>query len=443
MSDASSEKDKNQSDTPKSPGKAHLSKIRYAQASTEQGLTVEGKPGQAHSSETLTDSEQRQPVAPPAAGKETRRGCHLSSMRYSPAEIQRSLSPGEEQEVLRQIQEEEAQAFAKERERHAPRSFQLPGWALQAAFLLATSIVVALVAATATWVIWLSVTIPMLPWPAQWAALILGILIGSGVLFIVLRVIWMFVHFKRSPAPSIKALTALAERMQWRKDLAENHVGKVRTELLNYVAAIPLDTGRHAEQEALQALGFEERDIARLTETREELLAPSREYSHREWVQKYYDDFQKRLDDKASERVKYYMIRVATMTAACPRKSYLDMLIVIYYSSSLVSDIMRIYGVSPGRGAASLIMLRIGFSTFITGSIDSVLDQVDIHFDPHDHVGADGLLAGLGEGLASVITPLAKKGAEVLTNVLLMRRLGNATIRSLQPVSPDTFKALV
>jgi len=371
---------------------------------------------------------------------------HSGERVYPSVGFQEPISVEEESKIRKERREaeERRERLHYERRRAAAlESVRLPAWLVALLWWTAVPVALVLFVLVLSWSMWLSVTAQQFPAPVQWMLVALEMLVAVGIAVSGIKLGRLLLKLRKTPNIPIKALAVLSQRQQLRYDIEGNHLREARMELHGYLASSPLGIASEQQRKTLSVLGFSDDDFLRLEATRKTLLDPQLRLGPSDWLRRYYTDFQQVLDARAADRVAYYMKRVAAMTALSPRKAFLDTLIVGYYSTIMVSDLMRIYGLTPAPSASALIVARMSFNTFVAGSLDGAVDQVQQYLEVKNVAGVDNMLAAVDHGVTAMLGTIAKKCAEAVTNALLMRRLGSATIRSLQPVSPDSLEALV
>lgn len=148
-----------------------------------------------------------------------------------------------------------------------------------------------------------------------------------------------------------------------------------------------------------------------------------------QWISRYLEDFQRRLDDQANACVTNHAGIVALKTAASPN-AILDTAIVLFWSFKLLGDLCRLYNLRVGALGTAALLSRVFFLAFIAGKIDEWEEPVESDLE--------SVLKYIlpGDVASNVMGRFAAKAGAGLANYLLMKRLGNKAIEMLRPVSP-------
>lgn len=263
-----------------------------------------------------------------------------------------------------------------------------------------------------------------LPSLGRWFAYVSLTTITVAILVAMGYLIWQFMKLRETPSVSIMALKQLHERSATRV-LAIQSSRKAAERLEQFLREYPLEA---KDLPQLKKLGFET-EIEVLQQTREQLLA-SAQGGSRLFVTEVNDYFLSKIDEVAKRRIHDYAQRVGTKTAIAP-SGVLDSGIVIVHSYLLIGDLCRIYNVRATKGSI-LYILGLSLINMIaasgmedaTESAASVLTQGTslLHGIPFAGEAIKGLTARATEGAA---------------NLLLLRKLGYATLRQLRPIKLD------
>lgn len=257
-----------------------------------------------------------------------------------------------------------------------------------------------------------------LPW--RWIAGALFALLGGIIAGYTLRLFWFVGRLRGNRQVSVKALKALQERRELQTLAAERASGAVqqlRRYLTDFPAQKPGETtlpGVHASVEATLIHG------------RARLLERSRGNAPAQWIDEFARDFQKPIDQVAAKRVESYARRAGLASAASPN-ALLDQAIVLYTCTAMLGDLMKLYHLRPTFGQSAILLGQCIAQTYLAGMIGEAAED-----------GAESFSQALGDWLPATGGGLAKgvgaKTAEGGLNWFLVRRLGRAAIKILQPV---------
>ena len=255
-----------------------------------------------------------------------------------------------------------------------------------------------------------------LPAPFDWIAGVIATFFAAMLGWLILRLGVALFRLRRSPVIRLRGLQALEQRKRW-QHLVSERFDEGKCELGKYLKEYEVDDDARRR---LGMLGLNEDDCRKLEKARQSLLE-SDILSADDWLTEYQRRFQRILDDTAKRRVSYYVRNVALGTAVAP-KAVIDQAIVLYSSMALIKDLMSIYGLRPGFGQAAVILACSIRNTYLAGLLQEVSATTLTESAP-DILG----------NLAESIIKGTLKGA---TNALLIWRLGQQTIKLLQPVHP-------
>lgn len=341
----------------------------------------------------------------------------------------RVLTPQEQKQLQDQEQEQLRKEFTEKLRalESSDNTWSLPAGIQKPLFwfLLTTAAVLGLLLTSQT-AVFIN-NIKELPTPFNWIAMVAGGVFASLLLLIILKLSWQAMRLRRNPRISIKALSVLEQRQQFRK-LVNVQAEQVKSKMQDYIRDYPI-TGSGMKK--LIALGFNQEEIGSLSEARAFLLDEKNplEFSH--WLAEYSCRFQSTLDKQAKRIVKEYALKVGTGTGISP-VSFIDQMIVLYSSTAMIRDLMYIYQLRPACGQTAIILSRAILNTYLSGLLEdasskaaeSISDSIG-----HWSTRISGILSSsLGQTISSRIT-------EATLNAVLISRLGKKTIKQLSIMS--------
>ncbi|HEY3789564.1 MAG TPA: DUF697 domain-containing protein [Urbifossiella sp.] len=257
-------------------------------------------------------------------------------------------------------------------------------------------------------------------------------LFGFCVLYAFLRFAYLYATLRHNRQIQVKGLRELAKRTRLRW-LAFAKSAEAKEQLETYLRNFPLETER--DRKLLHKLGIVDEVRMRLRSVRTELLDPARFSSSDQWFARFRDGFQGELDAAAEARIKYWGSRIWVVTAVSPN-ALVDSGSTLFYTFSLLADLLQIYNLRAGRTGTAVLLGRVFFNAYLAGQGAEwekvVEDQYDQLF--HEAMGVVGV--GVGSNLAGRI--LGKVGARATTgylNRLLLIRIGRYAVRLLRPVA--------
>lgn len=257
-----------------------------------------------------------------------------------------------------------------------------------------------------------------LPW--RWLSGGLFAILGGILTGYILRMFWFVARLRGNRQVSVKALKALQERRELQTMAAErasDAVRQLRHYLTDYPAQKPGQTvlpGVSAAQEAS------------LIRARASLLERSRGNAPSQWIGEFRTSFQEHIDQIADRRVNSYAKRAGLASAASPN-ALLDQAIVLYTCTAMLGDLMKLYQLRPGFGQSAVLLGQCIAQTYLAGLAGEGAEE-----------GASSLGQALEDWIPAAGSGIAKgvgaRTAEGGLNWFLVRRLGRAAIRILQPV---------
>ena len=177
--------------------------------------------------------------------------------------------------------------------------------------------------------------------------------------------------------------------------------------------------------------------IKALERAREQLIENSEDMpgTPHDWLIDFKRDFQNPLDKIAEKRIWKYSKHAAVMTAISPYP-LIDRLIVLQACLAMLKELLEIYALKPSWDKNLMLLARVILNTYLAGVIDEVVGK-----------GAENAADNVASALANWcekdipggIIPVIGKGtgkiAGMITQAIIVRRLGYAAMGMLQPIS--------
>jgi hypothetical protein len=257
-------------------------------------------------------------------------------------------------------------------------------------------------------------------------------LFGGCVLYALVRFTWLYVTLRRNRQIQVKGLEELSRRTRLRW-LAFAKSAEAKGQLEAYLRTFPLETER--DRQAMLKVGVTDEMQLRLRVVRAELLDPARFASSDQWFARFRDGFQAELDAAAEARVKYWASRIWVVTAVAPN-ALVDSGSTLFYTFSMVSDLLRVYNLRAGRTGTAVLLGRVFFNAYLAGQGAEWEKVVEDQYDQLFHEAMSVVGVGVGSNLAGKV--LGKVGARATTgylNRVLLIRLGRYAVRLLRPVA--------
>lgn len=259
--------------------------------------------------------------------------------------------------------------------------------------------------------------------PFNYIATFFAGLFALMLVFVILRLLGLYLKLKRTSSVNLKALEILSERQRW-QTLAEEHAKAAKERFVEYLKDYDLKSPKRETQ--FVALGFTCADFEKLALAKDALIAKAPEMQARTWLGEFKTGFQDTLDEYALKRTRQYALRVAMGTAVSPIK-FIDQIIVLYSGVAMVKDMCVIYNLRPGFGQTLVILSRSIVNTYLSGVVSEGVEQAA------DTVSEWlGEVSGLlGSGLGRFVGARASEGA---LNGFLLWRLGKRMVSMLRLV---------
>lgn len=249
-------------------------------------------------------------------------------------------------------------------------------------------------------------------------------LLGCFLAYSIASLAGAFLSLRKGLRVRVETLERLSRRSELRQ-IALVRSREAVAKLRQYLRDYPLAPG---DERQLAAFGFTTSEIGSLREKRARLLDPSLQPSDTEWIESFQASYQSILGEVARRAVSRYSIKIGAATAAAPHP-LMDTMLVLMASLRMVRDLCGIYDLRTSNLGAVAIVTRALAHGYLAGQMQEITE------------GAAERITGtlLGEAapgvLQGVLKKLVGKGAEALANGLMLRRLGLATIRLLEPVA--------
>lgn len=389
------------------------------------------RPGESESGEGYVDPMDVSPLdeAPTAPAPPTRkRDADMGLRPGDPGHDLRDIPSGSvrylSEKQVKQMQEQhrlEQEALADEvlaRSQSGWPFDHLPSWVRNLCSAAALFFIAGVGTLIYTQLVVVLSAMSTLPQAAVWAL----VLAAVPLLLASLAAFWTaaraYRSYRRTPGINVRGLAQLRERAalqqaaqfkrveaakqlrEYLKEYLDGESGKFQTELL----------ADNAEWVA---------------KAREQLLENFENTPSDQWLDSFQKTFQARLETSAKALVNRHAVRVGAATAACPRGA-VDRVIVLTMTITMMRDLMRLYGLKPSM-PATLGLLAAAFShAYLAANIEETTKAVVDNMQ-------ESLLDAMGYAAGTVVQVALPKGAEALVNMLLVRRLGHAAIRQIQP----------
>jgi len=338
---------------------------------------------------------------------------------------------------IAQSRTEQEQRRKEEFDRFRQSQYRLPEWTLNLLHFMILACSLSLLTAICISGITFLFSLAVMPAYAAWLTGSALLLLLGTLVYPIVKIIFLFKKLQKKPDVELESLRVLAERSRWRA-LIQHETKRARDELKKYLGDYMINEDRLST--LLRRSTEDTTVIRKLKHAREILLDENYPEGEDKWIENFRDEFQSMLDATASASVKYHCKRTAIYTAAS-QKPFLDSIIVLYYSSSMIRELLEIYGCRPTWRTTSVIFLRISFGAFVAGQTDKTFDAAsdrvsDLMADDTEPLNDDVISGWAGETLGGISKVAVKSIGQGMVNYFLLKRLGAACIRALQPVAP-------
>jgi len=258
------------------------------------------------------------------------------------------------------------------------------------------------------------------------------VLFAACVLYAFIRFVYLYATLRHNRQVQVKGLQELAKRTRLRW-LAFAKSAEAKEQLEGYLKSFPLDLDK--DRKAMLKLGVTDEMRAKLRAVRAELLDPAKFASSDQWFARFRDGFQGELDVAAEARVKYWASRIWVVTAVSPN-ALIDSGSTLFYTFSMLSDLLQIYNLRAGRTGTAVLLGRVFFNAYLAGQGAEWEKVVEDQYDQLFHEAMNVVGVGVGSNFAGKI--LGKVGPRATTgylNRVLLIRLGRYAVRLLRPVA--------
>ena len=247
------------------------------------------------------------------------------------------------------------------------------------------------------------------------------VIFGGIILWVIVKILLLFLRLRVSPQIKVKALQELEERKSLR-----NLCLKSNREAVGKLCAFLKDSFSKNGEE-LRALGVDAETVRSLMKRRDMLIQDAENPSgtSRGWIADFRQFIQEPLDKIANGRIVRCSMNTAIMTGISPF-SLIDRLIVFSACLSLLKGLMQIYSLKPSWDKNLILMGQVIVNTYLAGVIEDVAEA-----------GIDGVADLAGDAVSQIpdyALRWAGKAAETATQGYMVYRLGKAAVRVLHPV---------
>ena len=146
-----------------------------------------------------------------------------------------------------------------------------------------------------------------------------------------------------------------------------------------------------------------------------------------------YKEFQKKIDQLAEKRLGVYARWVCYKTAISPYP-VMDMLIMAYWSFTLIGKLCTIYNVRLGKIGLLVLFCQVIGAIFLVGKIDDAEEYTKAAFEQLIGKVVDN------PTLKWVVGDAAAKTASGLVNYYIIKRIGKYAMTELKPLRLDNKK---
>lgn len=271
------------------------------------------------------------------------------------------------------------------------------------------------------------VAIQSLDSPMKYAAWGLFGLLSLMVLYSVARLTILFFKLRRNKQLRLQGLEELEKRtrMRW---LINSKRQEAYEQLSKYLAEFPVKSDR--ERKRLARVGLSGESLYSVLKSRDQLLDKDRWPDAQAWFVGFRETFQKKLDEAATERIRYWSRRAAFATAVSPN-ALADTGMTIYFSFAMIADLCTLYNLRAGRIGTMVLLTRVFFNSYAAGQINEMeglaSDQLQHLVEPH--LPASEVMLG------KIFGKLGAKASAGAVNYLLISRLGKHATNMLRPVA--------
>ena len=208
------------------------------------------------------------------------------------------------------------------------------------------------------------------------------------------------------------------------------HKGKAAKYLKNYLDNYPIQSRKD------QSEFFSQGDIDRLVNIRYRLIDKNCPDTIEGWKNRFRDEFQNHLDSASQRRIETIARITGVKTAISPYPLF-DMLIVLFWSFTMIRNLCSIYNLRTGNIGTMYILCCVFTNTFIAGKLDEFESEIG-----KKAVEMVGKNTSVFEFIPNAMKDSAKsfagafvgKAATGLANYIMMKRLGYRAMRMLKPL---------
>lgn len=269
------------------------------------------------------------------------------------------------------------------------------------------------------------------------------------IIYFMCKVLRAFFKLKQSPQVSLMPISPVEGRRRMQELCGQRN--KEARNLL-YKTLKEIDSKAYAD--ALEEIDISSDSIRNLARVRRELCDSHERNrtSSQEWLRDF-KQYQAMVDGIAEERIKSHSYKCA-IAATASRIPAMDRFIVLSSMFAMCKDLLVIYNLKPSRFNIAILMARIIINTFCAGYVQNVAEEAGKLMEKAvDKTavaistaigGAVGSLGGplgtatgasVGAAIGAVIGKSGGLATEFTAYVLLMKRLGKATQKMLQPLA--------
>ena len=267
------------------------------------------------------------------------------------------------------------------------------------------------------------------------------IVFGGIILWYMGKILWYYWLFKRPMhLDAIKDI----ERRQKLQGLSSNKDNGKLKKAVEELKELLRDSYQD-HKTVLKKYQVAPHRIKAMEKTRKQLIHDAENYIHGtslDWISDFCRNYQSGLDEIASKRIRKVATHAGIMTGISPYP-LIDRLIILASCVTIIKELMEIYALKPTGRNSIMLLVQVIYKIYISGFIDdaaanAAANGVELVKEKFPEI-ADFSVPAIGisgDVIANVAGKVVGKAGGMLTQTIMVYRLGLATQKMLRPVNP-------
>lgn len=268
------------------------------------------------------------------------------------------------------------------------------------------------------------------------------IIFGGIILWFLGKIILLSWQFRKSNPISLDAIKDI-EKRQKLQEASSNKNNEKLEEAVEELKELLRDSYQN-HQIVLSKYRVDPDKIRTMENHRKRLIHDAETYmsgTSLDWISDFCVHYQSILDDIAAKRIRHVAAHAGIMTSISPYP-LIDRLIVLASCITIIKELMEIYALKPTGNNSIMLLVQVIYKIYISGFIDdaaanAAANGVEFVNEKFPDLAEFTVLGISGDTLANIAGKVVGKAGGMLTQAIMVYRLGCATQKMLRPVNSN------